>query len=114
VLGGIGKDKTRRVKTKRCKAMTEIDKEPCKENEIWCAYCGPGWKAEWELFTDDGGLFACDNHHFVLRQIHTVRLERLIGEEKWNEVVDLRDQDLEEETLQDLGDWKDLIDHHGL
>jgi hypothetical protein len=94
--------------------MTEIDKEPRKEDEIWCAHCGPGWKAEWELVTEEGGLFVCGNHHFILRQIHAVRWERQIGEEKWNEVVDLKDQDLETKALEDLGDWKDLIDHDGL
>jgi hypothetical protein len=94
--------------------MTEIDKEPRKENEIWCAYCGTGWKAAWELVADEGGLFVCNNHHFILRQIHAVAMERQIGEEKWNEVLDLKDQDLEGKPSDDLGDWKDLIDHDGL
>ena len=91
--------------------MTEIDKEPRKENEIWCVYCGPGWKADWELVTDEGGLFVCNNHHFILRQIHAVGMERQIGEEIWREVLDSKEQDLEGEPLEDLGDWKDLLNY---
>ena len=94
--------------------MTEIDKEPSKENEIWCAYCGPGWKASWELVTDEGGLFVCGNHHFILRQIHAVGLERQIGEENWREVSPSNEQDLEGEPWEDLGDWKDLINKDDL
>jgi hypothetical protein len=56
----------------------------------------------------------CANHHFVLRQIHVVGLERKVGEEKWNEVFDFGGQDLEGDYLDDLGDWKDLIDYDDL
>ena len=91
--------------------MSEIEKEPLKENEIWCAYCGLGWKAVWELVTDEGEVSVCDNHHFVLRQIHVVGLERKMGEEEWNEVTDFKDQDLEADYLDDLGDWKDFFNH---
>ena len=94
--------------------MTEIDKEPRQENEIWCAYCGPGWKAEWELVTEEDELFVCSNHHFVLRQIHAIGLERQIGEEKWSAVSYSEQDDLGNEPLEDLGDWKDLLDHDGL
>jgi len=94
--------------------MADIDKEPRKENEIWCAYCGTGWKATWELVTDEGGLFVCSDHHFILRQIHTVVMERQIGEEKWMEVSISREQDLEGKPLDYLGDWKDLVDHDAL
>ena len=89
--------------------MTEIDKEPRKENEIWCAYCGPGWKASWELMTSEGEEVVCDDHHFILRQVHLVDFERKIGEEKWNEVLVVQEEDLESKPLIDLGDWKDLI-----
>ena len=89
--------------------MTE--KEPPKENEIWCAYCGPGWKAAWEIVTDEEQISVCNDHHFVLRQIHAVELERQIGGEDWEEVIDSKDQDLEGEYMEDIGDWKDLINY---
>ena len=91
--------------------MREIEKEPQRENEIWCAYCGPGWKADWELVTDEGEVKVCDNHRFVLREIHVVGMERRIGEKEWKEVVDYMNQDLDGDYLDDLGDWKDLIDY---
>ena len=94
--------------------QTMTEKEPPKENEIWCAYCGPGWNAVWQLVTDEGELFVCNDHHFILRQIHVAGLERQIGEEKWKEVIDFKDQDLEGERLDDLGDWKDLVNHDDL
>jgi hypothetical protein len=94
--------------------MMEIDKEPGKEDEIWCDYCGPGWKAAWEVMTDEDHLFVCNDHHFILRQIHVVGWERRIIEEKWSEASYSKKQDLESEPWEDLGDWKDLIDHHEL
>ena len=92
--------------------MTE--REPFKENEIYCAYCGPRWNAVWELVTDEGEVFVCDEHHFVLRQIHLVGVERKLGEDEWKEVIDFKEQELEGGYLDDLGDWKDLIDHDDL
>src|SRR5687767_1254007 len=29
--------------------MRKMDKEPPKENETWCAYCGKGYKATWDV-----------------------------------------------------------------
>jgi hypothetical protein len=89
-----------------------MEKEPLKENEIWCAYCGPGWKAAWELVTDEGEVLVCNDHRFVLKQLDVVGLEREIGQEKWNEVQDI--EKLEENRLEDIGDWKDLIDDNDL
>ena len=89
--------------------MREIDKEPFKENEIWCAYCGPGWKADWELVTDEGEMVVCDNHRFVLKEINAIGLERKIGEEEWSEVPDFGKRDFNDEFLEDLGDWKDFF-----
>ena len=88
-----------------------MEKEPPKENEIWCAYCGPGWKAVWEVVTEKEEVPVCNEHHFILRQIHLVARERQIGEEEWKEVIDSKDQDLDGEYLYDIGDWKDLINY---
>src|SRR3990172_7877051 len=96
------------------KTMKEMDKEPLKENEIWCAYCGPGWKADWELVTDVGEMVVCDNHHFVLKEIHAIGMERKIAEEEWNQVPGFGKQDFNDDYLEDLGDWKGLIDYDGL
>ena len=87
------------------------ERESTKENEIWCAYCGQGWQAEWELVTDAGEMLVCNDHHFVLKEIHAVEREKRIGQEEWIEVPDFKKQDFEDEQLEDLGDWKDLIDH---
>ena len=91
-----------------------MEKEPPKENEIWCAYCGPGWKAAWDVATDQGEMPVCSEHHFILRQIHVVGMERRIGEENWKEVIDYKDQDLEGAKSEDLGDWKDLFNYDDL
>jgi hypothetical protein len=91
--------------------MGEIDKEPFKENELWCAYCGPGWKADWELVTDEGEIVVCDNHHFVLKETNAIGLERKIGDEEWKKVPDFGKKDFNDDLLEDLGDWKDLIDY---
>jgi len=64
--------------------------------------------------TDEGEVFVCDNHHFVLRQIHVVGLERKVGEEEWTEVPDFMNQNFEDEYVEDLGDWKDMIDYDDL
>jgi len=90
------------------------EREPFKEDEIYCAYCGPGWNAVWEVVTDEGELSVCNDHHFVLRQIHVVGSERQIGLGEWKEVIDFKDQDLEADYLDDLGDWKDLVNHDDL
>jgi len=94
--------------------IDEMEKEPPKENEIWCAYCGPGWQAVWEVTMNEGEVSVCNEHHFILRQIHVVGLERKLGEEEWKEAIYFKDQDLEADYLDDLGDWKDLIDHDDL
>ena len=94
--------------------MREIELEPPKENEIWCAYCGPGWKADWELVTDLGEMLVCDNHRFILKEINVIELERKIGEEEWSEVPDFKKQDFADEYLEDLGDWKDFINRDDL
>ena len=86
-----------------------MENEPPKENEIWCTYCGPGWKAVWEVVTDEIEMPVCNEHHFILRQIHLVGLERQIGEEEWKEVINSKDQDLDADWSDDLGDWKDLF-----
>jgi hypothetical protein len=87
-----------------------MEKEPLKENETWCAYCGPGWKAAWELVTDEGQVFVCDNHHFILRELNAVGLERKIGEEEWTKVSDFGTS-VEDgvDDSEDLGDWKDMV-----
>jgi len=91
------------------------EREPQKEqNQRNCNYCGPGWPAVWDVVTDEGEVFVCDNHHFVLRQIHVVGLERKVGEEEWTEVPDFMNQNFEEEYVDDFGDWKDMIDFDDL
>ena len=89
--------------------------EPQKESiQRNCNYCGPGWPAAWEVVTDEGEVFVCDNHYFVLREIHVVGLERKVGEEKWIEVPDYMNQDFDDDYLEDLGDWKDMIEYDDL
>ena len=90
--------------------MTE--REPFKENEVFCAYCGPGWKAAWEVITEDGDVSVCEDHHFVLRQVISKGLERKIGDSEWKEIIDV--DYLDEHFLEDIGDWKDLINYDDL
>lgn len=91
------------------------EREPQEEPiQPKCNYCGPGWPAVWELVTDLGEETVCDNHHFILREIHSVKRERKIGEKGWIEVDEFKKLDFADEHFEDLGDWKDLIDHSDL
>ena len=90
--------------------ITMMEKEPLKENEIWCAYCGKGNKATWEVVTDGGKEPVCDDHKFALRQIKAVLREKKIGEYVW-EIVDPNEEVLDDHEQEDLGDWKDLFRH---
>ena len=92
--------------------MRAVECEPLKENEFWCAYCGYGWRADWDLVTDEGEIVVCDNHHFILREIRAVALERKIGDTEWNEVPNFKMNGFSDEYLEDLGDWKGLIDRN--
>ena len=88
--------------------MREIDKEPGKENEIWCAYCGTGSKATWDVITEQGKESVCNDHKFILRQIRAVLGEQKTEEHVWA-LVDPNEEVLEYHWEQDLGDWKDLL-----
>ena len=85
-----------------------VEKEPLKENEIWCAYCGKGYKATWDVVTDKGKESVCDDHKFVLRQIRAVQREKKLEEQVWV-IIDPNEEVLEEHNQEDLGDWKDLV-----
>lgn len=91
--------------------MTE--KEPRKENEIWCAYCGTGYKATWDVITEQGKQPVCDDHKFVLRQIRAVLREKKIDEHVWA-IIDPNEEVLEDHRGEDLGDWKDLAGYDNL
>jgi hypothetical protein len=86
------------------------EKEPTRELEIWCAYCGDGWKPTWQLVTDIGEELVCHYHRFVLRELHAVEWERKIGADRWEPVPEfgtlVEDSAYDDE---DLGDWKDLV-----
>ena len=88
--------------------MTE--REPLKENEVWCIYCGKGYKATWDVVTAGGKESVCDNHKFVLRQIRAVLREKKIGELRWA-IIDPNEDVLEDHKQEDLGNWKDLISY---
>jgi hypothetical protein len=70
-----------------------MEKEIPTENEIWCDYCGPGEVAVWQVVTGEGDFLVCDNHHFELKKINVVGLERKVGEVEWKEVPDFKEQD---------------------
>jgi hypothetical protein len=70
-----------------------MEKYEPTENEIWCAVCGPGELALWQVVTGENELFVCDNHHFELKKINAIGLERKVGEEEWKEIIDFKEQD---------------------
>ena len=92
---------------------TMAEREPFKENEIYCAYCGKGYKATWEVITDAGKLSVCDDHKFVLRQIRAVVKEKKIEDHVWA-IIDPNEEILEDQEQEDLGDWRDLLKNDDL
>ena len=44
-----------------------VEREPLKENEIVCGFCGPGTIALWEvILTDDEQVFLCERDRNTL------------------------------------------------
>ena len=87
--------------------MTE--KEVPRESEIWCAYCGAGWSASWDVVSvEKQRLTVCGDHRFVLKQTQFVMMEKKTGEDMWM-IVDPTADLLDEHHQEDMGDWKNLI-----
>jgi hypothetical protein len=90
--------------------MTTED-EPITQSDLSCTFCGPGTWATWEIVTDDGVLFTCDRHHAELSEAKIIRLERMRGKKAWEEIPELRETLYEDEYLDDLTGFKDLVDY---
>ena len=81
----------------------EPQKEPVQQN---CNYCGPGYPATWEIVSDKGEEFVCDNHHFVLNEIQTIQKERLLFEAEWT-INSHCEEDLAAHEFDDMDQWED-------
>jgi hypothetical protein len=69
----------------------EIEKEPIKESEITCDYCGPRTQASWKVLTkEEKTSFVCHRHHTYLLEENVVLAERRIGEETWEGLDDYK------------------------
>ena len=112
-LAELEKIKSNGSKMRLLKTMRKMDKEPPKENETWCAYCGKGYKATWDVMTEGGKQSVCNDHKFVLRQIRAVLREKKIEEHVWA-IIDPNEEVLEDHQQEDLGDWKNLISYDNL
>ena len=68
-----------------------FDREPIKESEYVCGFCGPGTIALWEvLLTDDEHVFLCDNDHKALLDAELILADRRIGDMTWEDNVELK------------------------
>ncbi len=81
----------------------EPQKEPVQQN---CNYCGPGYPATWEIVSDKGEEFVCDNHHFVLNEIHAIQKEKLLFEAEWT-INSHFEEELAEHEFDDIDQWED-------
>jgi len=81
----------------------EPQKEPVQQN---CNYCGPGYPATWEIVSDKGEEFVCDNHHFVLNEINAIQKEKLLFEAEWT-INSNFEEELSENEFDDIDQWED-------
>ncbi len=83
------------------------EQEPQKETiQKNCSYCPPGYPATWEIISDKGQEFVCDNHHSVLNEIEAIRKERLLSEAEWT-ISSHFEEDLAEHEFDDMDQWED-------
>ena len=67
------------------------EKEPVKENEVACGFCGPSKAASWEvLLTDGEHLFLCYQDYLDLDNAELILAEKRIGAMTWEESNELR------------------------
>ncbi len=67
------------------------EREPLKENEYVCSFCGPGTIALWEVvLTDDEHVFICDNDHEALENAELILADRRIGDMTWEDDIALK------------------------
>ncbi len=81
----------------------ELPKEPVQQN---CNYCGPGYPAIWEIVSDTGEEFVCDNHHFILNNIHVIQKERHLFDAEWT-INSNYEEELVEHEFDDTDQWED-------
>jgi hypothetical protein len=69
-----------------------VEREPLKENEIVCGFCGPGTLALWEVVLTDGEqVFLCDNDYQGLLRAELILANRRIGDMTWENNLELRE-----------------------
>ena len=69
-----------------------VEREPLKENEIVCGFCGPGTIALWEvILTDDEQVFLCERDRNTLLDAELILFERRIGDMRWEDNVELKE-----------------------
>ena len=56
------------------------------ERDLSCTFCGPGTWSVWDVVTDDGVVFVCDQHHIEMSETQIISLERRVGEKSWRKV----------------------------
>ena len=70
-----------------------FDREPIKDNEIICDFCGPGTIALWEVILTDEEeeIYICDKDHKALADAELIVFERRIGAVTWEDATELRE-----------------------
>jgi hypothetical protein len=90
---------------------TAREKEPKREIDLSCTFCGPGTWAMWDVVTDDGVSFTCDWHHAELGRAKIIRLERIRGKEVWEEIHGFRETFYQEGNQDNFIDSQDIDDY---
>lgn len=68
-----------------------FEREPLRESEYVCGFCGPGTNALWEvILTDEEQLFVCDKDHKSLLQAELILFERRIGDMTWEDNIEIK------------------------
>ena len=68
-----------------------FEREPIKENEIVCGFCGSGTIALWEvILTDDEQIYICDKDHKALEDAELIFFERRIGDMTWGDNIEIK------------------------
>ena len=68
-----------------------FEREPIKESDIVCSFCGHGIIALWEvILTDNERAYVCDKDHKALSDAELIFFERRIGDMTWEDNVELK------------------------
>ena len=67
-----------------------FEREPIKESEYVCGFCGSGTIAQWEvILTDDERVYICEKDYKALSNAELIFFERRLGDMTWEDNIEL-------------------------